>query len=407
MKLTIERKSLITALGIVKSAAGGKTNLPILSHVALRTFDKSVELTCSNLDLTLRTKCEAEIEKKGDTTVSAALLASLAGSFTGDQVELELETIKPAKPAKGEAPEPLGGKLHLRCGQAKYELPTLAIEEFVPVSKPKNGDDFTLTQPVLRALLAATHFCSSTDASRYVLQGNLIKLNGELTTVATDGRRLAEMSHADDDLGKVQREFVLPADAVRELLRLLSPDAEKAERVRITAADNQAEFKLGDTVLTTKLIEGQFPNYAQVIPSTRGVKPVTLSRSLLRESLARVALVSGTVELKFNKQSLTILSVQDKDNKGTAWESLMTSPVEKPVRMKYNVRYLIDALGVIDDEEVLFFGKDALSPGVFRTPNNSKHNPGWTYVVMPMRSDEAETPAEAEAPEGKQEKVAA
>lgn len=376
MKLTLERSALLAALGIVKPAAG-KPTLPILSHVAISTFEKSVEFICSNLDLTLRTKCDAEIGKKGDTTVRVALLHSLVASFTGDHVELEL--IKKV--------------LHVRCGQSKYELGTLDTEEFPPPGKPKDGDEFTLPQPVLRAMLNATSFCASTDESRYVLRSSFLKLNGDVTTVSTDGRRLAEISHDADDLPKKEREVLIPTQAVGELLRLLSDDEEKAERVRVTMSDQMAEFKLGDTVLTTKLIEGNYPNYKQVIPSTRGVKPVTISRPEFLEILKRVALIDEVCELRFNKQSLTILATNNKDTIGNAHESLMTSPVEKPVRIKFAVKYLVDALGVLDDEEVLFFGEASNAPGVLRTPNGSKHNKGWTYVVMPRSMEEAETKA--------------
>ncbi len=390
MKLSLKRTDLLTALAVVKPAASGRS-LPILSHVALRLFENSMELTCNNLDLALRTKCDAEVHRKGETTVNCALLHRLAASFAGDTVTLELTK----------------AILTVACGESRYELPVLPLEDFPPATKPKakEGDEFTLPQATLRAMLHSTSFAASSDASRFILNSSLIKLNGEVTTVSTDGRHLCEMRHAAELPDAAERQLLLPLQAVAELLRLLSDDTEGDAQVRVIATDTAAEFKFGDTLLTTKLIEGNYPNYKQVIPSLEGMTGIQISRPELLAALQRVAIVTEVVVLKFKKQCLTITQGAAKENLGTASEVVMTSLADKVVKTKFNVRYLIDALGVLDDEDVLFYGTDGKSPGVFRTPENSKRNAGWNYVIMPMTSQDekpdADEPVAAAADEKK------
>lgn len=380
MKLNLDRKTLLAALVTVKAPALGRMTLPILSHVALSTHDQSVELVCTNLDLTLRTQCEADVRLQGQICVSAAKLHAIVAAFTGDDVDLEL-TEK--------------GQLLVQSGSSKYHLNTLPIGDFPPVAhKFADADEVTLPQARFRQMLAVTSFCSSEDEARYVLQGNLLTLNGEITTVATDGRRLAHISETTDEDFKKPREVIIPAATITELLRLLATDGESKDRVRVKFGEAACQFTLGETVLTTKLIEGNYPNYRQVMPDTRGIKPVTLSRAELLTLLQRVSIINpDSCRLEFNRMSLTVRSAFGKDVVGDAYENMDITECKKPMKMCFNPKYLIEALKAITDDEILFFASDALAPGLFKTSPKSV-NVGWNYVVMPMRGDEAAPAAE-------------
>ena len=366
MKLTIPRKPLLAALATVKSAAGRST-MPILSHVAISTFEKSAELVCCNLDLTIRAKLDCDVAKRGETCVPAMLFHDLVKSFTGETVDLETEK----------------NLLHIVCGTSSYKLAVLPFNEFPPTPGFRNANQFELPMGVLRALLASTSYCASTDDSRYVIQSSLLRLNGNVTVVSTDGRRLGLDSADVTGLKPVKKavDYILPSSAVRELIRLLpeneDADAAKQPLIRVLTSDNLCRFHIGDTTLTTKLVEGQYPNFTQVIPSIRGKKPVAIGRSDLLGCLQRTALISDKVKLAFNKQSLDITAVNDK-GLGQASESLLIAPCEK-LMMVFNVHYLIEALAAVADDEVQFYGGDVGEPGVLHVVGKA-----WTSVIMPM-----------------------
>jgi DNA polymerase-3 subunit beta len=376
MKLTIPRKPLLEALASIKSAAG--RSMPILSCVAISTFEKSAELVCCNLDLTLRAKLECDIAKRGETCVPATLLHDLVKSFTGETVDLETDK----------------SGLNLVCGTSRYTLAVLPIGEFPPAPSFRNAQEFELPQGVLRALLASTAYCASTDDARFIIQSSLLRLNGNVTVVSTDGRRLGLDSANVEGLpkptgkgGQSGTDYVLPSGAVRELIRLLplpsrgSATEEKLPSVKVVTAENLCRFHIGmpdrgSVTLTTKLVEGKYPNFAQVIPSIRGRKPIAIGRADLLGCLQRTALISDDVKLAFHKQSLTITAINEK-GLGKAEESLLIAPAEK-LTMVFNVHYLIEALASVTDDEVQFYGADVGEPGVLHVAGKA-----WTSVIMP------------------------
>ncbi|HUE37668.1 MAG TPA: DNA polymerase III subunit beta, partial [Candidatus Acidoferrum sp.] len=248
MKLTIERKELLNALGIVKGAAldeRAQGSPPVLFNVQINTFDKSVEFICTNLDLALRSRVEAEIKAKGSATVRVNLLHDLARSFTDEFVELQL----------------IKDVLHVSSGESKYKLATLPADEFPPVPRLRDAYEVDVPQAGLRSLLASTLFAVDSDHSRPVLNGSLLRLNGNLTVVGCDGQRLA-MSNGDlEKAARKGRDLIVPRSTISQLVRLLDDDEESNGKCRIVAAENLAQFHLGDTVLTSKLIEGNYVNF--------------------------------------------------------------------------------------------------------------------------------------------------
>lgn len=376
MRITIARSDLLTALNVVRPAAA-RTTLPILTHVAISTFEKSVEFICTNLDLTLRTKVDATVAEKGQTTVRVSLLQELVRSFTG--AEVELEQVK--------------NHLNVTCGTSKYRLATLDITEFPPTNRLKDGQEFTVEQTPLHELLHSTSFCAGQDESRYLLCSSLLRLNGNLKAVATDGHRLASMTMEATGLGKKARDILLPRQSVTELLRLLSTD-EDAKPVRIVATENAAQFVLGDTVLTTKLIEGNYPNFDQVIPATKG-EGVTISRTELLTALQRVMFIDrDSCSLSFRKQILTIKAANNSDTMGFATETLMIPPAPEPVKINFNPRYLVEALQAVADDEVIFHGV-VDGPSVFKIASKP-----WLCVIMPRQPGKEESEGvESEATE--------
>jgi DNA polymerase-3 subunit beta len=368
MKLSVPQKDLARALSVVKTVAKGST-LPILSNVALRAERGALHLHCSDLDMHLQSRLDATVSEPGACTVSASTFSNLVSSFAGSEsVDLQL----------------IQGELKVVSGQtSKYKLGILPIEDMVPLPEMKGAVEFELPQGTLHDLLARTSFCSSDDESRYVLKSSFLSLNGHLACTATDGRRLAT-EEAEISTKVPAISVLLPTNAVAELLKLLAGDADKdtLPPTKIAFADTMARFTVGDCILTSKLIEGQYPNYKQVIPETPG-DGLPVGRTDLLVALKRVAILADTCILDFAGQMLTIRARGAKDANSEAIETLLV-PKCKTIKAMFNVHYLIDVLEAVADDEVLLHLTEENCPLVLKLRNRQ-----WTCVTMPMRLDEA------------------
>ncbi|MDE2102891.1 MAG: DNA polymerase III subunit beta, partial [Patescibacteria group bacterium] len=354
MKLTVNKKPFVRALATVKGAVQSKTTLPILSHVLIRTFEKSVELVCTDLDMFARVRIDCDVKEKGCLTASARLLHQIVAALPGDDdTNIKLELVK--------------GALRISCGDAKYNLAVLDAEEFPPMPKLKEAVTFKLFQQTLRTLLHATSYPGAdAEDSRYVLCGTLLSTNGKITAVATDGRRLAELTlPTDDKLPK--SETIIPRRTVANLVSLLG-DEEKA--VTVTIGENQIQFAFNagdaDVTLTSKVIEGNYPNWKQVVPDIRDASGVPVGRADLLNTIKRVSLLGGNVKFEFAQQLLTISARSElKDVPGDATECLLI-PRCRAGSVNANARYLVQALEAVADDEVLFYNPGKNSPIVLK-----------------------------------------
>jgi DNA polymerase-3 subunit beta len=270
----------------------------------------------------------------------------------------------------------------VRSGSSFYKINGLSADEFPPLPKFKEDKKVVLPQETLKGMMKKTSFAISTDESRYVLNGIFISLKDhKMTMVATDGRRLALVDEEMDVAEKSQGEFIVPAKAVNELNRLLQDKGE----VEVHYAENQASFTLkdekGSTVLiVTKLIEGNYPNYRQVIPAETKER-VALVREEFLHALRRAEIMtsekSNSVKLSFGKNRLEITA--NSPEVGEAKESLAINYKGPDIAIAFNPKYVIDPLNALVNDEVFLELIDELSPGVL------KINGPFLYVVMPMR----------------------
>src|SRR5436190_14361150 len=264
MNLTIAKEQILNGLQAVQNIVSTRTTLPILSNVLLRAEGNWLQLTATDLDVTITCAVEAAVKKPGATTVPAKKLFGIVRELGTLEVELEVDEKNTTS---------------LRSGSSFFKIKGLGAEEFPPTPNLQEQKSVTLPQEKLRSMLRKTAFAISTDESRYVLNGIFMSLKEhKLTMVATDGRRLAMVDEEVDVPDKSQTEFIVPAKAVNELNRLLT---EKGE-VEVRFAGNQAAFALKDDKgmnlgIVTKLIEGNYPNYRQVIPA-EAKERITLGR---------------------------------------------------------------------------------------------------------------------------------
>ncbi len=367
MNLTITKEQILTGLQAVQNVVGARTTLPILSNVLLRAENDRVEFTATDLDVSVVCAVEAKVKKPGGTTVPVKKLFGIVRELNG--IEIDLETDEKNVTV-------------IRSGPSYYKIHGLSADEFPPLPKFKDDKKVSLQQDTIKAMMRKTAFAVSTDESRYVLNGIFFSLkDNKMTMVATDGRRLALADEEADISEKSSGEFIVPAKAVSELNRLLQ---EKGE-AEIKFGENQASFALKDEkgfsiLLMTKLIEGNYPNYKQVIP-TETKERIPLVREEFLQALRRAEIMTSekanSVKLTFGKNSLSITA--NTPEVGEARESLAVNYKGKEMAIAFNPRYLIDALGALGEDEVFFELIDELSPGVL------KINGPFLYVVMPMR----------------------
>lgn len=366
MKITITKEQIITGLQAVQNVVSTRTTLPILSNVLINADNGRVEFTATDLDVTVACSVEAKVEKGGSTTIPVKKLFGIVRELTG---EIEIETDEK-------------NVTSIRSGGSFFKVHGLGADEFPPLPKFKDDKKVALSQETVRAMIKKTSFAVSTDESRYVLNGIFISLKeGKMTLVATDGRRLALVDEEVEISEKSAGEFIVPAKAVNELNRLLQ---EKGD-VEIKFGENQASFALKDdkgfaVLLITKLIEGNYPNYKQVIPG-EAKERIPIGREELLAALKRAEIMTSekanSVKLSFGRNTLAITA--NAPEVGEARESLAVNYKGKEMAIAFNPRYLIDPLAALTEEEVFIELIDELSPGVL------KINGPFLYVVMPMR----------------------
>ena len=367
MNLTITKEQILAGLQAVQNVVSTRTTLPILSNVLLRAEKDRVEFTATDLDVTIACSVEAKVKKPGATTVPVKKLFGITRELNGSEIDLEVDEKNICS---------------VRCGASFYKIHGLGADEFPPLPKFKDEKKVSLSQETLKAMMRKTSFAVSSDESRYVLNGIFISLKDhKMTLVATDGRRLALVDEEVDISEKSSGEFIVPAKAVTELNRLMQDKGE----VEIKFGENQASFALKDdkgfsVLLITKLIEGNYPNYRQVIPSETKER-VPLVREEFLQALRRAEIMTSekanSVKLTFGKNNLAITA--NSPEVGEARESLAVNYKGKEMAIAFNPRYLIDALAALTEDEVFFELVDELSPGVI------KINGPFLYVVMPMR----------------------
>jgi DNA polymerase III subunit beta len=367
MNLTISKEQLLNGLQAVQNVVSTRTTLPILSNVLMRAEGDKLEFTATDLDVTIACSVEAKVKKPGVSTVPVKKLFGIVRELANPEIDLEVDDKHSCS---------------VRAGASFYKINGLGADEFPPLPKFKEDKKVVLKQETVRSMMKKTSFAISSDESRYVLNGIFISLKDhKMTMVATDGRRLALVDEEVDVSEKSQGEFIIPAKAVAELNRLLQ---EKGE-LEIRYAENQAAFTLKDDkgssiLIVTKLIEGNYPNYRQVIPSEVKER-ISLIREEFLHALRRAEIMtsekSNSVKLSFGKNNLSITA--NSPEVGEARESLAINYKGKEMAIAFNPRYLIDPLNALPNDEIFIELIDELSPGVF------KINGPFLYVVMPMR----------------------
>ena len=367
MNLTIAKEQILTGLQAVQNVVSTRTTLPILSNVLMRSSEGRVEFTATDLDVTVSCSVEASVKKAGGTTIPVKKLFGIIRELTSPEIELETDDKNVTA---------------IRAGSSFFKIRGLAAEEFPPLPKFKDDKRVSVPQEKFRGMLKKTSFAISTDESRYVLNGIFLSLKDhKITMVATDGRRLALVDEEAEVADKSQGEFIIPAKAVNELGRLLQDQGD----IDVNFSENQASFTLKNekgpgVLIVSKLIEGNYPNYRQVIPGETKER-IALPREEFLHALRRAEIMTSdkqnSVKMAFGKNQLAITA--NSPDVGEARETMAVNYKGKEMAVAFNPAYLIEPLNALATDEVFLELIDELSPGVL------KINGPFLYVVMPMR----------------------
>jgi DNA polymerase III subunit beta len=366
MKATIERATLLKSLGHVQSVVERRNTIPILSNVLIEAReDGSIRLMATDLDLQVDESVPANVTQPGATTLSAHTLFDIIRKLPeGSQVELSAAE----------------GKMQVNAGRARFSLSTLPRDDFPVIAEGDLPTRFELPAATLRQIIEKTRFAISSEETRYYLMGIFLHvIDDQMRAAATDGHRLARVTIAKPDGADGMPDVIIPRKAVQELYRLLE---ELEGTVEISLSPTKVRFGLGSAVLTSKLIDGTFPDYNRVIP-TANDKLLKLDPKSFSAGVDRVSTIASektrAVKMSVDRDKVT-LSVTSPEN-GLATEELAADYGSDGIEIGFNARYLLDILSEIDGDTVEVHLADAAAPTLLR--ENDKSNA--LYVLMPMR----------------------
>jgi len=366
MKATIERATLLKSLGHVQSVVERRNTIPILSNVLMEAReDGSLRLMATDLDLQVDESVPANVSQPGATTLSAHTLFDIVRKLPeGSQVELSAAE----------------GKMQVNAGRARFSLSTLPRDDFPVIAEGDLPTRFELPAATLRQIIEKTRFAISSEETRYYLMGIFLHvIDDQLRAAATDGHRLARVTVGKPDGADGMPDVIVPRKAVAELYRLLE---EVEGSVEISLSPTKVRFGLGSAVLTSKLIDGTFPDYNRVIP-TGNDKLLKLDPKSFSAGVDRVSTIASektrAVKMAVDRDKIT-LSVTSPEN-GVATEEIPADYGNDGLEIGFNARYLLDILGEIDGDTVEVHLADAAAPTLLR--ENDKSNA--LYVLMPMR----------------------
>src|SRR5271166_3932659 len=371
MKLIVERAALLKALSHVQSVVERRTTIPILSNVLLRAEPGRLALSATDMDLEIVERVPGQIEREGRTTAPAHTLYDIVRKLReGSQIEIETTGERNA--------------IVLHSGRSTFTLACLPPEDYPLMASGELPYNFSLSATELRTLIDRTRFAISTEETRYYLNGIYLHATKAdevpvIRAVATDGHRLARMEMVLPEGAAGMPGIIIPRKTVLELRKLVE---ENEDEVQIGLSETKIRLAIGEAALTSKLIDGTFPDYDRVIPSNND-KVLEVECKSFAEAVDRISTISTeksrAVKLKIEHGSLEVSATSPEN--GKAEEELEARYSAAPLEIGFNSRYLLDIAEQIQGEGVQFELSDAGSPTIVRDSNDRSA----LYVLMPMR----------------------
>jgi DNA polymerase III subunit beta len=369
MRVTIERQVFLKALNHVQSVVERRNTIPILSNVLVQAKGSEVKLTATDLDIEIVEKVAADVSREGAATVPAHMLYDIVRKLPdGAQLELEQSSDK--------------GRVNILAGKSRFALQALPPEDFPDLASGNFDNSFALPVDDLKLLIEKTRFAISTEETRYYLNGiyfHDVSKDEVLRAVATDGHRLAQAQVKRPVGAEKMPGVIVPRKTVAEVAKLI--EGEEGD-VEISMSSSKMRFTFGHLVLTSKLIDGTFPDYERVIPRNND-KVLEADTKLFADAVDRVSTISleKSRAVKMNVAQGRLSLIVNNPDSGSAEEELSASYESDPIEIGFNSKYLLDVASQVKAETMRFEFQDAGSPTVVRDPSD----PQSLYVLMPMR----------------------
>ena len=373
MQISCKREELLRGVQTVQAVVGTKSTLPVLANVLLEAKGKKMDMTATDLEVGVKCSVNVEVLEPGAITVPARTLSEVVRELPAEDLKVKV----------GE-----NNRVEISSAQAVFNLLGLPKEDYPVLPKFKGDGEFFIDGKLLSEMIRKTIFSVSQDETRYVLCGIYLQVGkGKITMVSTDGRRLSYISRDIEIDKKKEAKVIIPTKAVNELNRILTQaetteEAGQEGKVKISIEQNQISFMIDDTILISRLIEGHFPNYEQVIPRTSTIKLKIITEELL-QATKRVALLtigkSNSIKYSLEKNKLIISA--NTEGLGEARDIVGIDYAGEEMEIAYNPQFLIDVLRNIGCEEVCLELTNSLNPCLIRPTSGED----YISIVMPMR----------------------
>ena len=373
MEFKISREEFLKGLQKVQGIVDTKGAMPILSNILIKTRSDGIDIFATDLDIGIKGSYEAKIVSEGSVTVSGRKLHEIVRELPDEEIYLKSDSEN--------------SWINLSCRKSTFKIACLSPEEYPAFPAYKEEKDLVIEIDLLKEMLKKTNFAISMDETRYTLNGILLESEGEdISMVGTDGHRLAFIKKTSGFEKKEKVEIIIPKKAQAELLKILdsgdSDQKDEKKTISISVEKNHAAFKMGKIILVTRLIDGRFPNYRQVIPNDNN-NNVVIDCKLFLHALRRVAILADEKSrmVKFGVQKNLMILVSDNSELGEAKEEIDVEYQGTPITIGLNAKYVMDILNVINSEKINFKLKDSESSCLITPADNENYR----CIVMPMR----------------------
>ncbi len=368
MKISVLKDSLLKGIQTVQNAISTKSTLPILSHILIESKKNEIRLTATDLEIGVSILVEGEVLEEGATTVPARKFSEIVKELPGqDKISVSLKK---------------GQSLHIEAGRSYFRLVGLQKEDFpqlpdFPSHSGKNLDLIKIPQNILKNMIQLTSFAMSHDDTRYILNGILFSFgNKSLKLVATDGRRLAMIEKPVQEIGSFKKDVIIPMKTIQELSRNLGDQGE----VVFCFRENQLQISVGPVHITSRLIEGEYPNYEQVIPKKIKEELKIGTQDLLQATRrANILTNQESQSIRINLIKDRMIITKNTPELGEVREELEVDYKGGEFVIGFNPNFLIDVLKNVEEENIKFGFIDPEKPAVIKSGED------YTYIVLPMQ----------------------
>ncbi len=368
MKFICEREKLLKAINSVVRAVASKTTMPILEGILIQTNDNEIKLTTYDLEIGIEYIIESEVAEQGNTVVNAVMFSEIIRKLPDTQISITLND---------------NNLLVIECEGSLYKLATMNPEEFPELPRINIENSVQLDQKKLKSMIRKTIFAVSIEENRPIFTGCLFEIkDNKLNVVAVDGFRLAWTSNF---LENKSNDFkaVIPGKTLNEVNKII---LDSFDIIKIGVSKNQALFEMENCKIVTRLLDGEFLNYKSVIPQNWETR-IRVNRKDIQECFERISLISASATEKEKKYPVKVnievgkITISCTNQTGDAKEELYIETEGKDLEVGFNPKYFLDALKVIEDEEIFIDFGTSISPSVIRPIENED----YTYMILPIR----------------------